>query len=150
MCLPQQYSWQYALIALVWAKLERCICSQGRLGVAKQYLTLEFGACTGSSDLVYSLWIWDKATLWCLLHVHLICRYKHRKVCLYLVKVINVYIKGDFMIILFNPLGVHPWGQLGFQKKQKITRNSNLLSVCSIFNFYLKKVKNCQKLANIP
>jgi len=31
------------------------ICNQGCLGVAKQHCTLEFGACTGCSDLVYPL-----------------------------------------------------------------------------------------------
>ena len=42
-------------------------------------------------------------------------------------------------MILFNPLGVHPWGQLGCQKKQNCTRNSNLSSFCSTFDLELKK-----------
>ena len=47
--------------------------------------------------------------------------------------------EGDFIMILFNPLGVHPWGQLGCQKKRNCTRNSNLWSFCSTFDIELKE-----------
>ena len=45
------------------------------------------------------------------------------------------------MMISFNPLGGHPWGQLGCQKKQKSVRNLNLLNWCSTFQSKLNKLR---------
>ena len=44
---------QLVLIKLLWVKFEHCICIQGHLGVPKQHCTLEIGANTGCSELVY-------------------------------------------------------------------------------------------------
>ena len=49
--------------------------------------------------------------------------------------------EGDFMLISFNPLGGHPWGQLGCQKKQKSVRILNLLNWCSTFQSELNKLR---------
>ena len=48
--------------------------------------------------------------------------------------------EGDFMWISFNPLGVHPWGQIGCQRKQNFVRNLNLLNWCSTFQSKLNKL----------
>ena len=47
-------------MALMWVKLECCICIQGRLGMAKQHHILEFVVCSVCSELVYPLRMWDK------------------------------------------------------------------------------------------
>ena len=39
---------------------------EGWFGRTKQHRTLEFGACTGCSELVHLLWIWDKVTVVCM------------------------------------------------------------------------------------
>ena len=57
--------------------------------------------------------------------------------------------EGDFMAISFNSLVGHPWGQLGCQKKQKCSRNLNLLDFCSTFhpkvNKSRKTTRNIEK-----
>ena len=53
----------------------------------------------------------------------------------------NRHTEGDFMLISFNPLGGHPWGQLGCQKKQNCVRNLNLLNWCSTFQSELNKLR---------
>ena len=50
------------------------------------------------------------------------------------------YTEGVLMQISFIPLGGHPWGILGCQKKQKIVRNSNLLNWFSTFQSELNKL----------
>ena len=46
------------------AKLERCICIQSHLGIAKQHQSVCTAARQPTQNGLYPLWRWDKVTVW--------------------------------------------------------------------------------------
>ena len=75
-------------------KLKRCICIQGRLGVARQHQLVCTAARQPAQNTLYPLWWWNKVMVWL------------RASIVYL----TIYSKHNYHAVIFLLLfQIHPW-----------------------------------------